>query len=247
MTDDWAERFRGAYRARTRVARSSGHPSRAPDHRPTTATPTTLSSTRALAALASGRAQRVRQRPKAPSASRLRDRHPHAVADLRGTSGPARRTRNWWPGFPRRSGRDGCAPSRPVRAGTDITTLIRSETSSPVDLRSSCSSRMRSLAQPSASSSGGHRAVQHHQPGAVGQRRGVLRVGGDQPRAVLLGLQHRRARGQRAVRVDDALAGLDRLDRRLHVLAQPRPGDPGVDGQLEPAVGGRCRRSARPS
>src|SRR5262249_3659387 len=38
--------------------------------------------------------------------------------------------------------------------GTDMTTRMRSETSSPVDLRSSCSSRMRSLAQPSASSSG---------------------------------------------------------------------------------------------
>ncbi len=50
----------------------------------------------------------------------------------------------------------------------------------------------------------GDGAVEHHQPGAVGQRGGVLRVGRHQPRAVLLGLQHGGPGGQRAVGVDDA-------------------------------------------
>ena len=54
-----------------------------------------------------------------------------------------------------RAMRSRCVSAQSARSvGTDITTRMRSDTSSPVDLRNSCSSRIRSLAQPSASSSG---------------------------------------------------------------------------------------------
>ncbi|CKT04770.1 Uncharacterised protein [Mycobacterium tuberculosis] len=80
-------------------------------------------------------------------------------------------------------------------------------------------------------------AIQNDQPGAVGQRRGGLRVGGHQPGVVLVGRQHRGARQQGAVRVYDAVAGLDRLDGGLHIFAQPWSGYPGVDRELESAIG----------
>ena len=100
---------------------------------------------------------------------------------------------------------------------------------------------------------GGQRGVEHHEAAARQHPGGgVVAATGDGLERVLALLQHQATRGDRAVVGHRPVAGLRRLDRGLHVLAQPRAGGAGVDREplgdaVRRGVGVLGRRAGGPT
>ena len=127
-----------------------------------------------------------------------------------------------------------------------MVSAIRSETSRPASRRACWTARTRSRARPSAASSGVTSVSSTTKPplgSTPTSRADVVGRAGHRLEGVLALDQRQPAGGDGAVLGHRPVAGLRALDRVLDVLAQPRAGGAGVDGEpLRDAVRRRLGR-----